>query len=132
MHFAERVRHRIEQRFAAGGQTGITASLGVAEFSPDTSTPRTLVEAADAAMYESKHAGRNRVALSSTPPCSAAVPSPDPQRRPSSAAPRRLYRASTPPGAAPGESPGVRPAGIQNGGAAGPPPLVATALVATA
>ncbi len=67
MHFAERVRQRIEQRFAFGAEAGITASFGVADFSPDTPTPRALVEAADAAMYESKHAGRNRVALSVRP-----------------------------------------------------------------
>ena len=68
LHFAERVRQRIEQRFAAGEKAGITASFGVADFSPDAPTPRALVEAADAAMYESKHAGRNRVALSARPP----------------------------------------------------------------
>jgi diguanylate cyclase (GGDEF)-like protein len=68
MHFAERVRQRIEQRFASGGVAGITASFGVADFSADASTPRALVEAADSAMYESKHAGRNRVALSARPP----------------------------------------------------------------
>jgi diguanylate cyclase (GGDEF)-like protein len=67
MHFAERVRQRIEQRFAAGTTAGITASFGVAEFSIATPTPRALVEAADAAMYESKNAGRNRV-MSSFPP----------------------------------------------------------------
>jgi len=67
MHFAERVRQRIEQRFASGEMAGITASFGVADFSADAPTPRALVEAADAAMYESKHAGRNRVALSVRP-----------------------------------------------------------------
>ena len=65
MHFAERLRQRIEQRFESGELTGITASFGVADFSADTPTPRALVEAADAAMYESKHGGRNRVSLSS-------------------------------------------------------------------
>jgi diguanylate cyclase (GGDEF)-like protein len=68
MVFAERVRQRIEQRFSAGGSAGITASFGVAEFAPEAPTPRALVEAADAAMYESKHAGRNLVRLSSLPP----------------------------------------------------------------
>ena len=68
MHFAERVRQRIEQRFASGESAGITASFGVAEFSPDAPTPRALVVAADAAMYDSKHRGRNRVALSARPP----------------------------------------------------------------
>jgi diguanylate cyclase (GGDEF)-like protein len=68
MVFAERVRMRIEQRFVADGMPGITASFGVASFGEDASTPRTLLEAADAAMYASKHAGRNRVMLSSRPP----------------------------------------------------------------
>jgi diguanylate cyclase (GGDEF)-like protein len=68
LHFAERVRQRIEQRFATGEMAGITASFGVADFMVDAPTPRALVEAADAAMYESKHAGRNRVALSVRPP----------------------------------------------------------------
>jgi diguanylate cyclase (GGDEF)-like protein len=74
MQFAERVRQRIEQRFASGTTPGITASFGVAEFSADTPTPRALVEAADAAMYESKHAGRNRVMLTSRPPFSPGMP----------------------------------------------------------
>ena len=64
MHFAERLRQRIEQRFESGESSGITASFGVSGFSRDAPTPRALVEAADAAMYDSKHAGRNRVALS--------------------------------------------------------------------
>jgi diguanylate cyclase (GGDEF)-like protein len=68
MIFAERLRYRIEQRFATGTLAGLTASFGVAEFSANTPTPRELVVAADAAMYASKHAGRNRVMLSSTPP----------------------------------------------------------------
>jgi diguanylate cyclase (GGDEF)-like protein len=71
MIFAERVRLRIEQRFASDGTPGITASFGVASFGEDATTPRTLLEAADAAMYESKHAGRNRVMLSSRPPFGA-------------------------------------------------------------
>jgi diguanylate cyclase (GGDEF)-like protein len=67
MVFAERVRNRIEQRFASRGGAAITASFGVAEFSAVTPLPRALVDAADAAMYESKHAGRNRIALRSSP-----------------------------------------------------------------
>lgn len=72
VQFAERVRQRIEQRFASGGMPGITASFGVADFVMATPTPRALVEAADAAMYESKQAGRNRVILSSRPLLAAA------------------------------------------------------------
>jgi diguanylate cyclase (GGDEF)-like protein len=76
MHFAERVRQRIEKRFASVGTTGITASFGVAVFSADTPTPRALVEAADAAMYESKRAGRNRVVLSARPALALATSKP--------------------------------------------------------
>jgi diguanylate cyclase (GGDEF)-like protein len=68
MLFAERVRQRVEHRFASGAAAGVTVSLGVAGFSAETPTPHGLVEAADAAMYESKHAGRNRVTLSEPPP----------------------------------------------------------------
>ena len=77
MIFAERVRMRIEERFASGDVAGITASFGVAEFAAATPTPRALVEAADAAMYESKHAGRNRVMLSTVPPFAVGLPGPD-------------------------------------------------------
>jgi diguanylate cyclase (GGDEF)-like protein len=73
MIFAERVRIRIEQRFASGGLSGITASFGVASFGDDATTPRTLLEAADAAMYGSKNAGRNRVMLSSRPPLGESI-----------------------------------------------------------
>ncbi len=74
MCLAERVRQRIEHRFASTGVAGITASFGVAEFSASTPVPRALVEAADAAMYESKHAGRNRVMLSSRPLLATTTP----------------------------------------------------------
>jgi diguanylate cyclase (GGDEF)-like protein len=72
MLFAERARQRIEQRFTSGALAGITASFGVAGYSAEMHTPGTLVEAADAAMYESKHAGRNRVVLSTSVPAVAA------------------------------------------------------------
>jgi diguanylate cyclase (GGDEF)-like protein len=67
MHFAERLRERIEARFANDSAPRITASFGVAEVSVETAMPRALLDAADAAMYESKRTGRNRVLLS-TPP----------------------------------------------------------------
>jgi GGDEF domain-containing protein len=56
LHFAERLRERIERRFTSDGLLGITASHGFADFSADTSAPRALIEAAGAAMHESKHA----------------------------------------------------------------------------
>jgi hypothetical protein len=81
--FADALNERSEalsvrdQRGKGPGATpGITASFGVAEFLAATRTPRSLVEAADAAMYESKHAGRNRVVLSATPPFALGTPEP--------------------------------------------------------
>jgi diguanylate cyclase (GGDEF)-like protein len=74
MHLAERVRQRIELRFASGATPGVTASFGVAEFLSASPAPRALIEAADAAMYESKHAGRNRVVLSMAPTFPVVVP----------------------------------------------------------
>jgi diguanylate cyclase (GGDEF)-like protein len=79
MHLAERVRQRIELRFASGATPGVTASFGVAEFLAATPTPRALIEAADAAMYESKHAGRNRVVLSMASTFPVVVPRGDVQ-----------------------------------------------------
>ncbi|MEI9948776.1 MAG: diguanylate cyclase [Pseudomonadota bacterium] len=78
MHFAERVRERIEARFVSGAMAGITASFGVAEFAENAPTARALVEAADAAMYESKRGGRNRVALSASLPAAAIVEAANP------------------------------------------------------
>jgi diguanylate cyclase (GGDEF)-like protein len=72
MLFAERVRLRIEQRFTSGAMAGITASFGVAGYSAETPTSQSLVEAADVALYESKHAGRNRVVLRSSVPLALA------------------------------------------------------------
>ena len=47
---------------ASGGDTvGVTASFGVAEF-PTYGTPDALLAAADAALYQAKRAGKNRVA----------------------------------------------------------------------
>jgi diguanylate cyclase (GGDEF)-like protein len=62
--WAERVRRAIgEARVTApdGGLAGATASFGVAELDPDAPEADRLVEAADAALYEAKRAGRDRV-----------------------------------------------------------------------
>ncbi len=60
---AERLRARIEYAFAQQGETPVTASVGVASMPDHGATPKTLVAAADAAMYRAKDAGRNRVVL---------------------------------------------------------------------
>jgi diguanylate cyclase (GGDEF)-like protein len=63
-HVAERIRARIESHTFTGGrrlQLHITASFGVAAFPQHAPSPQQLVACADAAMYEAKAAGKNRV-----------------------------------------------------------------------
>jgi diguanylate cyclase (GGDEF)-like protein len=62
MAFAERMRRGVEGTIMApDGQRPITISLGLAAFPEDGKSPEDLLRAADEALYESKHAGRNRV-----------------------------------------------------------------------
>ncbi|MBV9101186.1 MAG: diguanylate cyclase [Candidatus Dormibacteraeota bacterium] len=64
---AERIRNRIQKRFAARvGIGSITASLGVASMPDDATTDTQLVAAADRALYVAKRAGRNRVSVLET------------------------------------------------------------------
>lgn len=58
---AERLREHIERRFAHADEPTVTASFGVAQIPDHASTPSALIAAADAALYEAKRAGRNRV-----------------------------------------------------------------------
>ncbi len=61
---AERIRSDIENiDFAPtdGAKVNRTVSMGVAAYPPDARTALKLVEAADAAMYRAKRAGKNRV-----------------------------------------------------------------------
>lgn len=64
---AERVREALEKYpFPASIHEGesvmhITISIGVSEFPSDSSTPTTLIEGADMALYEAKQTGRNKV-----------------------------------------------------------------------
>jgi diguanylate cyclase (GGDEF)-like protein len=59
---AERIRRRIEERFARG-RTVVTISGGIAVFPDDAGTPADLVVQADAGLYGAKAAGKNRILL---------------------------------------------------------------------
>ena len=64
---ADRVRRAVEKsRFFAGSARAVehlTISIGIAIFDTDAQFKRDLIEAADAALYEAKSTGRNRVVL---------------------------------------------------------------------
>ncbi|HKZ81347.1 MAG TPA: sensor domain-containing diguanylate cyclase [Pyrinomonadaceae bacterium] len=62
MIVAERLRARIEQTEVPGFGP-VTASFGLATFPAHASSRDTLVVAADRALYNSKHSGRNRVSM---------------------------------------------------------------------
>ena len=61
----ERLRQAVEGAAFTAGQLriSVTVSIGVATWMKHMSTPENLVEAADAALYEAKRTGRNRVLL---------------------------------------------------------------------
>ncbi len=61
----ERLRQAVEGAGFTSGQLriAVTVSIGVATWMAHMSTPEHLVEAADAALYEAKRTGRNRVLL---------------------------------------------------------------------
>jgi diguanylate cyclase (GGDEF)-like protein len=61
---AERLRERIAEMHIPG-YGAITASLGLASFPRHAASRDLLIVAADRALYESKHSGRNRVSLPS-------------------------------------------------------------------
>jgi len=66
LDLAERVRSRIESeqvpRVGGGGTIRVTASVGAASIRGSVEGPEALIAAADAALYEAKRAGKNRVA----------------------------------------------------------------------
>jgi diguanylate cyclase (GGDEF)-like protein len=63
---AERIRSRIESELLPGADGAdplrVTASIGAASMPVSAATARDLIAAADAALYEAKRAGKNRVA----------------------------------------------------------------------
>jgi diguanylate cyclase (GGDEF)-like protein len=60
---AERIRHRVAEEpiHTDAGPVRVTVSVGVAAMEPATRNPEELFKRADAALYEAKQAGRNRV-----------------------------------------------------------------------
>ena len=62
---AERIRRRMETLSQSAGQ--VTLSIGVAEFPLHGDTGEKLIDVADAALYEAKRGGRNRVIVAATP-----------------------------------------------------------------
>jgi diguanylate cyclase (GGDEF)-like protein len=59
---AERLREDARAQWLAYGP-GVTMSIGVAAYPEDGTTTRTLLDAADAALYRAKAAGRDRVVV---------------------------------------------------------------------
>lgn len=58
---AERVRARIAETDL--GQGKLSVSIGLAEYPDGGDTPEELIATADAAMYQAKSGGRNRVVV---------------------------------------------------------------------
>ena len=72
---AERLREAAETTPVATAENHIrfTISAGVAEWHPDIDSSEALVAAADRALYEAKHGGRNRVCTARTPSLAVAA-----------------------------------------------------------
>lgn len=64
---AERIRERLAERAVVVGNQSVTVTLsvGVAEFPIDGDSPESLIVSADAALYQAKRHGRDRVVRAS-------------------------------------------------------------------
>jgi diguanylate cyclase (GGDEF)-like protein len=65
--FAERVQRALRDSPASG--PAITVSAGVCGYSPGIVTPEAWLAAVDAALYQAKAEGRNRIRVADTTPC---------------------------------------------------------------
>ena len=72
---AERIHERLAKRGVAVGEQSVTLTLstGVAEFPTDGDSPESLIASPDAALYQAKRGGRDRVVRSSRRRQTAAV-----------------------------------------------------------
>jgi diguanylate cyclase (GGDEF)-like protein len=61
MQVAEKLRKRIDDHRFHGRRIGV--SIGVAGFPDDADSTERLIQAADSALYQAKHQGRNRVCM---------------------------------------------------------------------
>ena len=61
LRIAERLRHDLARRRSDDTNGAITLSISVAEYPTDGETGDAVVTAADAALYQAKQAGRDRV-----------------------------------------------------------------------
>ena len=70
MGVAERIRTGVGTATSDlnNSQEAVSVSIGVATFPENGTTPVTLIESADAALYQGKESGRNRVVLSDAKP----------------------------------------------------------------
>jgi diguanylate cyclase (GGDEF)-like protein len=73
-HMAERIRASLEQTViqTTHGPLRVTASIGIAPVTPNTSSLLEVIQRADQALYAAKHSGRNRVRVwpaTSNQPC---------------------------------------------------------------
>lgn len=64
---AERIRRDIEEAIISSKSLKVTASFGVASVPEHATDPKTVVEKADAALYEAKNLGRNCVRFNGEP-----------------------------------------------------------------
>jgi diguanylate cyclase (GGDEF)-like protein len=93
---AETLRARVEQLRVAHADSSlderVTISLGVATTTPTLQTaPQSLVAAADRALYQAKHEGRNRVRAADLPPPASGAGD-TPPKHPATAGPHRPSR----------------------------------------
>ena len=64
---AQALAARLVQQVAGGGEPAVTVSIGVAEAQASSESAEDVIRRADAALYQAKQRGRNRVELAAEP-----------------------------------------------------------------